>query len=1216
MDSRLEGEEREAAEHDALLAGLTDQQREAVVHDAGPLMVLAGPGTGKTKLITHRVAYMIQQRGVPAESIVALTYTRAACGQLRERVAKLLERFDLAQAASEVTIETYHAFGMKLMRRFSEHVGLESDFDLIDSAQMKSLVREVMIAGFMPMAAGQGLGEVMELVHEVGEHLSNHAITPAEAAAFARESLTTIEADVEAMLAKESQQMAAAAQSGKSKSKSKSKPAAEPVSPEMRQRLIDQQHVLRMMLLETCEALVEIDKRKRQRGVVTFGDLITMPIEVIKTSPRARDIIRGTYRACVVDEFQDVNAATIEMIHQLFPGRGMGSGVGSSSIASTGPDLCVVGDDDQAIYGFRGSDDQAFARAAKLYPGIHSIALTTNYRSHKPILDAAQAIIHRSDTRFAPSKVLEQPAVLPPHLQTPPRPVVIIERENHRDRRDEGAIVDYLAQYAGPEVDWSQYAVLTRSRSDMIRIRDGLRSAGLPCRVIGRDETGAMDDLAVQDLVMLARLTVQGDDVEAWSYLLSRPVSGLSPGGGAGKCSISPLEQSDLINQFQTLRSFSDEDRKALASIAITQVTTGDLLTFAIDYFKVKLEDPQLRSKEGEYARLIDLLEKFAARLQPLRSAAVIERASEVLVRMAIEFDVVHSDWPLPEQRAARLEAVVGFLSFARRRQERLEAPGNLAAFVRYLADLDDQEKENLAELSQRVGVEDAMEQEQSTDDAAKAITLMTAHASKGLEFPYVIIATVDSHGFPNSRRSRSDLADLLQSMAARVLGASAVEPLPPAMRQAGEERRLFYVAITRAQQQVILSGYMAKNGGGYLPELFGAMGSSRNTMQILTHEALASASAASDAPLTQLVRLSREHLADEAVMHQKFAALRKQAAAIFQRICMGDAKAADELQLISKRTLEVASELPVVIADDAQDGPSITGFTSRRTQRALRLDTRRIELYLRCPACYYIRYELGLTEPISPKLQLGSVAHLALQQFYNAWSAADAAGEPLPSTEDLVRIGQRRLRALALKRSEALDETQMVQLSLMLRAAHDHMHPAAGEPVHILERELGLTINHTTPSHPHLTHQISLRADRLDQLAETSPFYKGPGSLRLIDYKTGQAATKLIDIKPEDVQLGLYAWGLDQRFGLDGQIVDGIAEYWLLGARKIGRIPLESLSREAIRDNVTTVIDGILEGQFERGKKCEKDDSPCRLLYSAAMSMRGDAASPTVPAL
>jgi superfamily I DNA/RNA helicase len=1184
-----------------LLAGLTAQQQQAVVHDAGPLMVLAGPGTGKTKLITHRIAYLIAQRSVPADSILALTYTRAACGALRDRVAKLLEKFDLAHAASEVTIETYHAFGMRLLRRFGNHIGLERDFELIDSAQVKSLVREIIAAGHMPSVIGQGEREVLSLIQEVGEHLSNFAITPSSAIEFASRSLLTIEQDVDAQLAKAYQaQLETAA-----KSKRKSKTPLLPPSTEQRARLIDRQRALRMHLLETCQAIAAMEKLKKDRSVVSFGDLLTMPIEILKTSSHARNIIRGTYRACVVDEFQDVNAATIELIYQLFPHPGEGS-------RSSGPDLCVVGDDDQAIYGFRGSDDRAFARVARLYPGIASVPLTINYRSHKPILDTAQHIIQASTTRFAPDKIIQQPAKLPDHLQESPPPVVMLQREGLHARTDEGAIIDWLSQNAGQEVDWSRYAVLCRSRSRIISMRDALRSAGIPCRVIGRDELGAMDDLGVMDLLMLARLITTPDDAEAFGHLITRPLSGFAPamslsGPGTARF-IPPLELSDLINQFQTLRLFGDEDRKELSTIPITQVVTADLLAFAIEYFKLKRDDPAAKPQQQSRQTIIDLLEKFHARLAVFRARATTELASETLVALAIEFDVVHSDLPPPDQRADRLQAVIGFLTFARRRQPRLDAPGTLACFVRYFADLDDSERDNLEELSQRVGMEDAIESSESeAESPATAISIMTAHASKGLEFPVVIVAPVGAGGFPGKIRPASDYAELLNAMATSQQGAHAIEPLPHAQRHEAEERRLFYVALTRAEEQLVLSGYLTKTGGGYLNEIFAAMGSDPERFTHLTHEQLADRSELSDAPLTQLVRLSREKLAEQAALQHKFAALRKQAGAIFQRLCQGDASAAAELSLIAQRTLETAELVPTSVDQAGSDDPAKPGFAIPPHVRSLKLDSRKIDLYLKCPACYYIQHVLGLKEPASSSLQLGTVAHKILEHFYEDWSNADAAGEPLPTTEELIRRGLVRLRALTLRRGEAFNQAQSLQLESMLRCAHEKLHPAAGEPVHILEREVALSIRLSTQQHPQLTHQISLRADRLDLLPESSPFFAGPGSLRLIDYKTGYAYKSLTDIDAHDVQLGLYAWALDQRESsphAPAEPVRGVAEYWLLASGQVGRIPLQQLDRAAIREKVTKVIDGILAGQFPRGSKCTDSESPCRLLYPAALAV------------
>ncbi|MFT3686943.1 MAG: ATP-dependent helicase [Phycisphaerales bacterium] len=486
-----------------LLSGLNAAQREAVTHRGGPLMVLAGPGTGKTRLIVHRVAHMILEEGVPPDQIVALTFTVKACEQMRQRLAEVLSEASPGEAAKAnlVNVHTYHGAGHRLVKRFADRLGIGRsgrDLELIDSAQRRRMLRRLVGEdGHMRAMLGQGVDAAAERAADTIDALGDYAVDPKGALALAKKWADRLKANAEGL------EGAALAME-----------RAEQTIFEQTARLYD-----------ACQ------KEQRKRGWLTFGDLITWPLALLKNDQLARDLIRGQWRHGVVDEFQDVNQATIALLEELFPPKSR-------------PDLCVVGDDDQAIYAFRGADDRAFARFTQRWPGHATVKLEENYRSEAAVIAVANATIGRAENRYDPTKVVRRPDAKKAAKTAAGASAVAVLTDRFADSGEPIVAMLMRLREENKGLKWSRVAVVARSHLELDRVSMALEAEGIPADRVGGRGNAAVDDPGVKDLLAWCRVLVEPLDFEHARRLLLRPPVGLSGERVLG-----------LLQQFKAARS-------------------------------------------------------------------------------------------------------------------------------------------------------------------------------------------------------------------------------------------------------------------------------------------------------------------------------------------------------------------------------------------------------------------------------------------------------------------------------------------------------------------------------------------------------------------------------------------------------------------------------------------------------------------------------------
>lgn len=1102
--------------------GLNAAQLEAAAHDAGPLAVLAGPGTGKTRVITHRIARLIEDAGAQPESIAAVTFTVKAAQELRERLSHLIG----AAAASRVSAGTFHSFGRSLLSRWGDTIGVSASSELMDSAQRKRLLRE---AGRLAIAEGRvpgtilaegGLDALAQRAWEWIEYLRSSAIFADDATELAPRWSALIE---DRQRAGDWDAEACAAQRARADE------------------------------LAAASALyTHFERLRAVRGLLSFDDYILLPIRVLRESERARAWARDAVRHVVVDEFQDVNGAQLALLRELAP---------------PGPtrDICVVGDDDQAIYGFRGSDDRAFQHFAEIWPTARRIALTENYRSSPAVLGTAQKVIEAAHDRFEPGKRTEARRA----FETPPperAEAVEVESAAEESAAIAALILEDLALH--PWRDLSRAAVIARSHATATEIGRALELEGVAVDFSGmrRHE----EDEAVLD-------------IKAWIALLTG-----SPGLWGVRLLVRP--------------PVSLEADRAVA-LAEAHIQAARLARIE------GAEPPGLGAFLAERAGDCPALARFAQLHAELIELAARRQAPEVVAEIIARTGVAHREMLPPREQARRVRALADFLGFVRTLHARADEPGDLASYQRYYDELDeDEQRAGLAGFESR-------NNESAPDLAGAGVRLLTAHASKGLEFDTVFIPRIGAlAGNFGAARDREGPALPAELLAFEPDTRSNLE------RLRDEERRLFYVACTRAERRLVLLSKRSKSRStsmhffqelawrGKAPML---PDDREGPVQLLQAPEVFRRAQAAGVELRGGDALSAEAAPREArprILADARRTARRAAGAALDRAELGPASAAD-LDEITDELAEAARRLATVRAVESLGAGSVpawlggpSGFAAELAERLarahetdhapaprpgpsapLQLSYSKVDQYRRCPGCFYLRYVLDLSEPGTTQQIVGTVAHQALERFYRAWGDADAEGTPRPGLQDLLARARSLFEAES-RRVRGVEREQLDQILAQLTLGYQKLHDPDAEILMLEERA---PFPYTRPGVDTQPHAFAAQLDRVDRVGE---------GFRIVDYKTGTAWAKLAKPKNDDLQLGIYAMALASRLELEPDELTGSAEYWLFATGERGVIRLEAIEHAKVRKVIDAAIAGILAGDFTPKPGCEGE---CNLLLA-----------------
>ncbi|MBS1187158.1 MAG: ATP-dependent helicase Rep [Burkholderiaceae bacterium] len=584
---------------------MNQPQREAVRYIDGPCLVLAGAGSGKTRVITQKITHLIEQCGYDPKNIAALTFTNKAAAEMQERVGKLLKEPKQAKA---LTVSTFHSLGVKILRQEAKELGLKNSFSIMDSADCFALVQDLAVT------------TDKQLIRRIQNAISlwKNALASPDAA------LKAAVDDDEAQAAR-----------------------------------------IYRNYLATLSAYQAVD----------FDDLIRLPVELFRAHEAVRDRWQRRLRYLLIDEYQDTNTCQYELVKLLATGPGKK------------PMFTAVGDDDQAIYAWRGATIENLKQLQTDFPDLQVIKLEQNYRSSTRILQAANAVIGNNPKLFEKTLWSE-------HGLGDPVTVVAMNDDEHEA---EQVAMLLSAHRFERRAKFSDYAVLYRGNHQARMVEQALRRERIPYTVSGGQSF--FDRAEIKDLVSYLRLIANGDDDPAFIRAITTPKRGV------GQATLEAL--GTVAGQWQCS--------------LFEAVYKGGI--------EAKLPERQLRPLR-EFCDFINQIEARAS-----RPSGRGDDAAELLDEMMKEIQYEAHLYNTFDERQAK-EKWQNVLEFTGWLKEK--AKGGKAG---------DGEEKNLLELTQMVALMTMLE---GRDEEPDAVRLSTLHASKGLEYPHVFLIGVEEGILPH----------------------------------------------------------------------------------------------------------------------------------------------------------------------------------------------------------------------------------------------------------------------------------------------------------------------------------------------------------------------------------------------------------------------------------------------------------------------------------
>ena len=687
----------------ALLTGLNPEQRRAVTHGEGPLLVVAGAGTGKTQVITRRIAWLIATRRARPSEILALTFTDKAADEMATRVDQLAP-YGFADAA----ISTFHAFGDRLIREFALEAGLSPEVRVLSRAEVVIFLREHLFD--LELDRFRPLGDPTRFLDALASHFSrlkDEDIGPARYLEHAERARTTAEAEAVTI-------------AGKGDGATDAERDAADAAIESTAGT-----------LELAHAYERYQDLLGRAGYLDFGDQVGRALRLVRESPAIRTRLQERFRYILVDEFQDTNRAQSELVGLL---------------AERHRNITVVGDDDQSIYRFRGAAISNILEFRDRHRRARVIVLRRNYRSRAPILASAYRLIRHNDPDRLEVRVGIDKRLRPERPSEEAAPVRLEAFATGSDEADWVAaeIGRRIAAGARPR----DHAVLVRTNAAADPILRALNVSGIPWRFSG--VSGLYGRPEVRLLLAVLRAIADPHSSTDLYALVASEVYGL---GGE-----------DLTAIVTTARR---RNRSVWEVIGELERQPG-LLRLA----------PSTRT---DLARLVADVRRWIGLAHERSAGEVLYtflRESGVLARLAASDSVV-------DQEA--VQNIARFFDVVRSRSELL-VDSRVAFVAPHLTTLVEAgDDPATAEL----------------DPTADAVAVLTVHKAKGLEFPTVFLVGLVAGRFPAvARREQLAIPDALLD-----------ETLPDGDFQLQEERRLFYVAMTRARDELILC-HAADYGG------------------------------------------------------------------------------------------------------------------------------------------------------------------------------------------------------------------------------------------------------------------------------------------------------------------------------------------------------------------------------------------------------------------
>ena len=609
--------------------GLNPSQDEAVHYGDGPLLILAGAGSGKTRVITCRIAELLS-RGVDPYRILAVTFTNKAAGEMRERVQRILE--DGASATRAMWMGTFHSVSARILRMHADRIGLTRDFVIFDDSDQRTLMSRIL----------KDLG------------IADRFATP-------RAMLTGID---------------------QAKNRGEGPEDFQPND----------------YFTDLVARVYPVYQERLERSnAVDFGDLLLKALRLCERDPEVGPRLAHRFEYVLVDEFQDTNHVQYRLVKHL---------------SSAHHNLCVVGDDDQSIYGWRGADLRNILDFERDHPGTKVVKLEQNYRSTQVILDAANAVISKNIARKNKRLFTEQTGG-----------EVILYHTADDERRESEFVVRAIRTLENDGYAPEQFAVFYRTHAQSRALEEAFLSSEMPYTVVGG--TRFYDRAEIKDLLAYLRVITNPADETSLERIINKPTRGI---GDSTYEKVVALARSLDITAWHALKQIVDGGS--------SDIDLG----------------PGPRKKLHAFLKLIEELRQSA------ESPGISALAELVLERTGYLEKLAADGSHESQERSENLMELVGSMKDYERETD--ETEGSLPTLGMYL--------ERVSLIA-------------PADERGKGVMMMTVHAAKGLEFPVVFVIGLEEGVFPSLRNGEDQ---------------DAIE----------EERRLAYVAITRARERLFLT--------------------------------------------------------------------------------------------------------------------------------------------------------------------------------------------------------------------------------------------------------------------------------------------------------------------------------------------------------------------------------------------------------------------------
>ena len=609
-----------------ILDGLNEKQREAVTTTDGPVMIIAGPGSGKTRALTHRIAYLLATGKAQPRDVLALTFTNKAAGEMQERVEALV-----GDDAKGMWVSTFHSAFARLLRREGNKIGYSQDFSIYDTSDSKRLIKQQMQARTLDTDVVKPRS-----VQRMISSAKNEMIDPQEYADLARG---------------------------------------------------DQQELV-------AKVYPAYERALQQANALDFDDLLLKPIALFEQHEDVLEKYQNRWQYVHIDEYQDTNQAQYVLARTL---------------AGRHKNLCVVGDDAQSIYAFRGADITNILNFEQDYPDATTIRLERNYRSTKNIIRLADSIIEENDDQIEKELWTDN---------AEGAYVALMEALSEKDeaQKIERRIRDFQLREG---LEYGDFAVLYRTNAQSRAIEEALRKENVPYRVIGG--TSFYERKEIKDVLAYLKLLGNPNDTASLQRVINYPTRGI---GSKTQERLQRYAQEHTLSLWQAVERVEDID------------TLGTRAERAVGAFRT-------------------LIARYASKAGTGSAA--------------------------PDDLARDLIDDAGLLSELRKEhtRENLQRWENVQELISALAEyVESTEEATISTFLQEVALMTGQDEAEEGDDK---VTLMTLHAAKGTEFPVVFVAGLEEGLFPleQATQEKSELE---------------------------EERRLFYVGVTRAEERLYLS--------------------------------------------------------------------------------------------------------------------------------------------------------------------------------------------------------------------------------------------------------------------------------------------------------------------------------------------------------------------------------------------------------------------------